>query len=133
MPWSDFSAGAAWRNSLWLDKPTSAWRDFMVEPHPLFMLPGVSVHIVVPDQLHIADLGVFGRLLANVAFTAIYDGLEAGATLQARMDAFWTRSDHRRVPAWDTLFPSRTYFAWNECNRFSEILDLNAWAKSPQA
>ena len=73
----------------------------------------------VPDQLHIADLGVFG--------------LEAGATLQARMDAFWTRSDHRRVPAWDTLFPSRTYFAWNECNRFSEILDLNAWAKSPQA
>jgi len=59
--------------------------------HGLFTLPGVTVNTVVPDQLHVCDLGVFGRLMANVAFTAVHDSVEQGPNLQARMEAFWMR------------------------------------------
>ena len=90
-PWSDFAPSATWRQTLWCERAAPEWHARFPRAHPLFSLPGVSVNTVVPDQLHVCDLGVFGRLMANVAFTAVFDSVEQGPNLQSRMDAFWLR------------------------------------------
>lgn len=91
LPWSDFSAAASWRSTLWLDRPLDEWRLAFPERHILFWLPGVSVATVVPDQLHIADLGIFGRVIANTLFRVVFDVREAGTTIAARLANFWLR------------------------------------------
>jgi len=91
LPWSDFSAGALWRRTLWMDKPLAAWQHAFPGRHILFYLPGVSACTVCPDQLHIADLGVFGRVIANTLFAVVYDQIENGATLAERLANFWLR------------------------------------------
>ena len=91
LPWSDFSAGALWRRTLWIDKPLAAWQSASPSRHILFYLPGVSAITVCPDQLHIADLGVFGRVIANTLFAVVYDQIENGATLAERLANFWVR------------------------------------------
>ena len=92
-PWSDWSDGARWRQLIW--RSHSEWfRRHGAEygVHPLFIIPGCSIFHVVPDSMHIVDLGVAHHVLRNVLFHLCYEeNYLPGSTPAAKLDSLWGR------------------------------------------
>ena len=90
-PWNDLSAAAHWRGTVW--RTREAWlahHGGLRHIHPLFMLPGVSILMLMADVLHIVDLGITHYVVGNVVFHVCYSGgyfLEG--TPQAKLDRLW--------------------------------------------
>ena len=89
-PWNDVSREASWRHTCWAHRPVQEWLDAHEEErrHVLFSMPGFSVNMFVPDELHVLDLGVFSRVGANTIFNVVFDGIEGGRNLVQRLDNF---------------------------------------------
>ena len=59
----------------------AAWAANNELHHPLFDVLGMSIYTVMPDVLHILDLGVAQRLLGNTLFHLVFTaGFVAGCS-----------------------------------------------------
>ena len=92
-PWNDVSHEASWRHTCWAHRPHQEWLDDHEEEHRhvMFSMPGFSVNMFVPDELHVLDLGVFSRVCANTIFNVVFDGMERGRSNAQRLNNFWKR------------------------------------------
>ena len=88
-PWNDFRADADWRQTSWNRHPVASWIASHPIRHPLFALPGVSIQTIMPDHLHICDLGVFQRIIGNLLFGMVFDRMVPGADTKSRVQAAW--------------------------------------------
>ena len=93
-PWNDLAPDAVWRGTRWHCMASwlrhhGGWRHC----HPLFLLPGLCILMVMADVLHVFDLGITHHVLGNVFFHLCYElrYFPAGATPQARLDLLWQR------------------------------------------
>ena len=85
MPFTDVSAGAAWRTTL-LPFPGGAATRISI--HPVWDLEGVSRWHCAGDLMHTGCLGVVSWLLGGVLYELVYDGPFNGAV------------EDRRAPLW---------------------------------
>ena len=72
-PWNDWSSSAAWLGTIW--RSATDWLNYhggRLKIHPLFLLPGVSILSLIPDILHILNLGVEHDILGNVFWLVAY-------------------------------------------------------------
>ena len=87
-PWSDFRPHAAnWINTIY----SSA--DFLTKVlpiHPLFTLPGVTVHALWPDLMHCKYMGTDGYFLGSVLVISVFmiPHMHAGS-YQERLNTIW--------------------------------------------
>jgi hypothetical protein len=77
MPWSDFSEGALWKMHCYTC-------DAEVPDHPVWEIPGLSVHSVLWDILHGLDLGPTQHVIGNVLLDLVLDD-RFGDTMRERL------------------------------------------------
>ena len=93
--------------------------------HAIFLLPAVSVLNIVPDYMHIIDLGLAHHILGNVMFELVYEKRYCPTknTIPDRLAELWRRITNqyssRRTPvqlgtlelSWfsDTSAPHQNY------------------------
>lgn len=75
-----------WRN----DDEWRHWHGGTLRLHPLFRLRAMSIFVLMPDAMHILDLGVSHHALGNVLFVLIMlPGYLTSATAAGRCDELW--------------------------------------------
>ena len=58
----------------------------------MFTIPAVSMFNVVPDSVHLVDLGVAHHVIGNVLYHICYDaGYIAAAGPAVKLEALWNR------------------------------------------
>jgi len=77
MPFTDFSAEASWKGTLWRD--VAEWRDAHPETHPAFSILCLGVFSVHADVLHTLALGVAQSTVANVLWLLVYRTMPGSA------------------------------------------------------
>ena len=70
LPWTDFSAGAAWKASVWRDD--ADWRAAHPARHPAFDVLCLGIFSVHADVLHTLALGIAQSAVANVLWLLVY-------------------------------------------------------------
>ena len=101
-PWNDWGDDAAWQRTIWTN--VAEWisqHGGLRNMHALFSLPGVSIFNVMPDPMHVVDLGFVHHVLGNVIFWLCYSGeypLFGAGRPATRLDALWLRIVPRYPP-----------------------------------
>ena len=88
VPWNDFSSAAKWRSS-----GAGCQKDLS---HPIFKAPGVSIHSLCLDVLHVLDLGVTAHVIGNVFLAYVLRGARAAQfrTLWSFIQEHQRQSEH---------------------------------------
>ena len=91
-PWNDISPDAMWRRTIWSSHDDwLSWHGGDTQVNPIFMIPGVSVFTIVPDCMHIVDLGVTKAVLGNVLYEVCYTpGHSDGVDAESRLHDLWS-------------------------------------------
>lgn len=89
IPWNDFRWTAKWRTTSWNRHPVASWLASHADRHPIFYVPGVTIHTIMPDHLHICDLGVFQRIIGNLLFCMVFNRLVPGDDVASRVQSAW--------------------------------------------
>lgn len=79
MPWTDFSQGAQWKQTLW---ERAAWKEAHPHVHPVFRVLELSIHSVHVDILHTISLGVAQHCTGNALYLLCFHVLR-GSRAQA--------------------------------------------------
>ncbi len=77
LPWTDFSAQAAWKSQCW--QSDAEWRAAHPVRHPAFGILRLGRHSVHTDVLHTLALGVAQNAVANVLWLLVYRAMKDGA------------------------------------------------------
>ena len=90
-PWNDWSPQARWLSTVW--NSNDEWitaHGGLATIHPVFTLMGVTFWMLMADSLHIMEIGVAHRVVANVLFHIVFNRcfLDA-ATVPGRLDQLW--------------------------------------------
>lgn len=84
----------------WFDfRPNAKWKISGLPPlvleHPLFELPGFSIHNVALDWLHVMDLGASSHAIANVLYEMVVEGKTADQRATALSNVVQSIIQHR--------------------------------------
>ena len=86
LPFTDFSAQAAWKATAWRDN--DEWRAAHPERHPALSILCLGVFSVHADVLHTLALGIAQSLVANVLWLLVYRTMPGSA--QDNLLSVWT-------------------------------------------
>ena len=76
MPWTDFDAQAAWKNSAWQN---AEWRAACPENHPAFDVLCLGIHSAHADVLHTLALGVAQQVVGSALWLLVYRTMRGSA------------------------------------------------------
>ena len=85
LPWTDFSAEAAWKSHCW--RSDAEWRAAHPARHPLFGILRLGQHSVHTDVLHTVALGVAQNAVANVLWLLVYRAMKS--TAKKNLQSVW--------------------------------------------
>ena len=90
-PWDDLAEDATWRSAIW--RRASGWRfakGGLAKLHPLFLLPALSIMNIVPDSMHVWELGIAHHVLGNVLWLLVITNTYiTAASAKARCEELW--------------------------------------------
>ena len=88
IPWTKFGVNAEWIHRVY---SSSEFLANVLPVHPLFTLPGVTIHTLWPDLMHIKYMGVdmwfVGSVLVYLVF--IFEGHAPAESWGQRLDVVW--------------------------------------------
>ena len=97
IPWNDWSPFAAWLGAFWTSH--AEWLAHHDEICHIFFVAGVCIYTLIPDILHVVDLGYGKHLVGNLLFQLVFCKANVqGANLKDRLRTVWRGIKQRYGP-----------------------------------